>query len=143
MVEWRDREPGKAWHSADDAFAAVARAEYERRRRAWQRMVDDALPRDRPGLVAGANADLFLWAEIIDWLELLWRPRCYHACARSVLQTAQRMEAALERTGETAALTQRQVATLFRLRHRLRTAAIWAGEPDPDVAAVASRREAA
>jgi hypothetical protein len=74
--------------------AATARTEYTRRKRAWERMRDHAAGDiDAGRIVTRANADLMLWREIVEWLELGNVPADTRACARSARQTLYAMHA--------------------------------------------------
>ncbi len=77
---------------ADIDLPAIARAEYARRKRAWERKRDDAADEIAAGrTVTSANADLMLWGEIVGWLELGNIPADTRACARSARLTLEAM----------------------------------------------------
>jgi hypothetical protein len=76
------------------ALAQSALTEYARRKLAWERMRDDAAGEtDAARIVTRANADLILWREIVEWLELGNIPADTRACARSARRTLDAMRA--------------------------------------------------
>jgi hypothetical protein len=107
----------------DPAHIATAHTEYARRKRAWERMRDDAAGETDPArIVTRANADLMLWVQIVEWLELGNIPADTRACARSARQTLDAMRAS-GKASEAAiaaihALT-RQLEADTHLRHDL------------------------